>query len=96
MSKRERYLLMRESEYFVLLNMVDEINKQIKIMKKVTRKERQHLDDEDEKNFTQVPLPPMQKKRQRNVWHPAVILMILPVPKKLLKAQAFEKEGQKA
>ena len=40
--------------------MVDKINKQIK---KITRKERQHSDDESNNNFTQVPLPPMQKKR---------------------------------
>ena len=36
--------------------MVDEINKQIKKTKKVARRER-------DSNFTQVPLPPMQKKR---------------------------------
>ena len=43
--------------------MVDEINKQIKKTKKIARKERQHLDDEGDNNFTQVFLPPMQKKR---------------------------------
>ena len=32
-------------------------------MKKIARKERQHLDDESDNNSTQVPLPPMQKKR---------------------------------
>ena len=31
-------------------------------MTKKARKERQHLDDENDNNFTQVPLPPMQKK----------------------------------
>ena len=43
--------------------MVDEINKQIKKMKKIARKERQHSDDESDNNFTQVPLPPIQIKR---------------------------------
>ena len=43
--------------------MVDEINKQIKKTKKIARKERQHSNDESNNNFTQVPLPPMQKKR---------------------------------
>ena len=44
--------------------MVDEINKQIKkTKKKIARKERQHSDDENDNNFTQVPLPPLQKKR---------------------------------
>ena len=43
--------------------MVDEINKQIKKTKEIARKERQHLDDENENNFTQCPLPPMQKNR---------------------------------
>ena len=76
--------------------MVDEINKQIKKTKKLARKERQHLDDENENNFTQVPLSPMQKKGQTNVLHPAVILMILRVVKKLLKLQAWEKEGPKS
>ena len=36
---------------------------QIKKMKKIARKERQHLDDESDNNFTQVSLPPMQTKR---------------------------------
>ena len=55
-------------------------------MKKIARKERQHSDDESDNNFTQVPLPPMQKKGQTSVLHPAVILMILQVVvKKLLK-----------
>ena len=76
--------------------MVDEINKQIKKIKNIARKERQHLDDENDNNFTQVPLPPMQKKRQINVQHSAVILMILQVAKKLLKAQVWEKEGSKS
>ena len=49
--------------------MVDEINKQIKKTKKIARKERQHLDDESDNNFTQVPLPPMQIKRPNK--HPA-------------------------
>ena len=52
MNKQDRYLPMRESEFIALLNMVDEIKKQIKKMKIIARKERQHLDDEDEKNFT--------------------------------------------
>ena len=76
--------------------MVDEINKQIKKMKKIARKERQYLDDEKDNNFTQVPLPPMQKKGQTNILHPAVILMILQVVKKLLKVQAWEKKGAKS
>ena len=53
----------RESEYIALLSMVDEINKQIKKTKKIARKEKQHLDDENNNNFTQVPLPPMQIKK---------------------------------
>ena len=55
------------------------------------------MDDESDNNFTQVPLPPMQKKGQKNVLHPAVILMILRVVvKKLLKVQAWKKEGVKS
>ena len=97
MNKPDRYLPMRESEFVALLSMVDEINKQIKKTKKIARKERQHLDDESDNNFTQVPLPPMQKKDQTNVLHPAVILMILRVVvKNLLKVQAWEKEGAKS
>ena len=43
--------------------MVDEINNEIKkTKKKIARKERQYLDDENDNNFTQVPLAPMQKK----------------------------------
>ena len=77
--------------------MVDEINKQIKKTRKIPRKERQHSDDESKNNFTPVPLPPMQKKGQTNVLHPAVILVILQVVvKKLLKVQAWEKEGAKS
>ena len=38
----------------------------------------------------------MQKKGQTNVLHPAVILMILQVVKKLLKVQAWEKERAKS
>ena len=96
MNKPDRYLPMRESEFVALLSMVDEINKQIKKTKKIARKERQHLDDESDNNFTQVPLPPMQKKRP-NVPHLAVILMILQVVvKKLLKVQVWEKEGAKS
>ena len=64
MNKQDRYLPMRENEYFDLLSMVDEINKQIKKTKNIARKERQHSDDENDNIFTQVPLPPMQKKRQ--------------------------------
>ena len=63
MNKQDRYLPVRESEYIALLSMVDEINKQIQKMKKVARKERQHSDDENDNNFTQVPLPPMQEKK---------------------------------
>ena len=63
MNKQDRYLPIRESEFVALLSMVDEINKQIKKMKKIARKEIQHSDDESNNNFTQVPLPPMQKKR---------------------------------
>ena len=69
MNKPDRYLPMRESEFVALLSMVDEINKQIKKMKKIARKERQNSDDESDNNFTQVPLPPMQKKRPNK--HPA-------------------------
>ena len=77
MNKQHRYLPIRESEFVAILSMGDEINKQIKKMKKIARKERQHLDDESNNNFTQVPLPPIQKKGQTNVLHPAVILMNL-------------------
>ena len=69
MNKPDRYLPVRESEFVALLSMVDEINKQIKKTKKIARKERQHSDDESENNFTQLPLPPMQKKRSNK--HPA-------------------------
>ena len=62
MNKQDRYLPIREGEFVALLNMVDEIKKQIKKMKKIARKERQHSDDENDNNFTQVPLAPMQKK----------------------------------
>ena len=97
MNKPDRYLPMRESEFVALLSMVDEINKQIKKTKKKARKERQHSDYESNNNFAQVPLPPMQKKGQTNVLHPAVILMILRVVvKKLLKVQVWEKEGAKS
>ena len=54
------------------------------------------MDDENDNNFTQVPLPPIKKKRQINIQHPAVILMILSVAKKVLKAQVWEKEGAKS
>ena len=77
MNKPDKYLLMRESELVALLSMVDEISKQIKKRNKIVRKERQHSDNESDNNFTQVPLPPMQKKGQTNILHPAVILMIL-------------------
>ena len=69
MNKQERYLPMRESEFVALLSLVDEINKQIRKMKNIARKERQHSDDENDNIFTQVPLPPMQKKRENK--HPA-------------------------
>ena len=65
MNKPDRYLTMREAEFVVLSSMVDEINKQIKKTKKIAKKERQHLDDESDINFTQVPLPPMQKKKAK-------------------------------
>ena len=65
MNKQDRYLPMRESELVALLSMVDEINKQIKEMKKIARKERQHLDDENDNNFIQVSLPPMQQKKAK-------------------------------
>ena len=98
MNKPDRYLPMRESEFVAVLSMVDEINKQIKKMKKIARKERQHLDDESGNNFThKFPCHPCRKKGQINVLHPAVILMILQVVvKKLLKVQAWEKEGAKS
>ena len=97
MNKPDRYLPMREGEFVALLSMVDEINKQIKKTKKIARKERQNSDDESDINFTQVPLPSMQKNNQTNVLHPAVILTILQVVvKKLLKVQAWEKEGAKS
>ena len=65
MNKQDRYLPMKESEFVALLSMVDETNKQIKKTKKIARKERQHLDDENNNNFAQVPLPPMQKKAKQ-------------------------------
>ena len=40
-------------------------------MKKIARKERQHSDDESDNNFTQVPLPPMQKKRPNKCLAPS-------------------------
>ena len=93
MNKPDRYLPMRESEFVALLSMVDEINKQIKKTKKIARKERQHLDDESDNNFTQVPLPPIQKKGQTNVLYPAVILMILRVVvKKLIPEMLYVNE----
>ena len=69
MNKPDRYLPMREGEFVALLSMVDEINTQIKKTKKIARKERQNSDDESNINFTQVPLPSMQKKRPNK--HPA-------------------------
>ena len=54
MNKPDRYMPMREAEFVALLSMVDEINKQIK---------------KTNINFTQVPLPSMQKKRPNK--HPA-------------------------
>ena len=69
MNKPDRYLPMREGEFVALLSMVDEINKQIKKTKKIARKERRNSDDESDINFTQVPLPSMQKKRPNK--HPA-------------------------
>ena len=63
MNKPDRYLPMREGEFVALLSMVDEINKQIKKTKKIAKKKRRHSDDESDINFTQVLLPPMQKKR---------------------------------
>ena len=69
MNKPDRYLPMREGGFVALLSMVDEINKQIKKTKKIARKERWISDDESDINFTQVPLPSMQKKRPNK--HPA-------------------------
>ena len=69
MNKPDRHLPMREGEFVALLSMVHKINKQIKKTKKIARKERQNSDDESDINFTQVPLPSMQKKRPNK--HPA-------------------------
>ena len=69
MNKPDRYLPMREAEFVALLNMADEINKQIKKTSKIAKKERRHLDDESNHNFIQVPLPRTQKKRPNK--HPA-------------------------
>ena len=63
MNKPDRYLPMREAEFVALLSMVDEINKQIKKTNKIAQKERQNSDNESDINSTQVPLPPLQKKR---------------------------------
>ena len=63
MNKPDRYLPMREAEFVALLSMADEINKQIKKTSKIAKKERRHSDDESNRNFIQVPLPRMQKKR---------------------------------
>ena len=97
MNKPDRYLPMREAEFVALLSMVDEINKQIKKTKKIAKKERQHSDDESNINFTQVPLPPMQKKRPNKRPAPSSDSNDLRVVvKKLLKVQAWEKEGAKS
>ena len=53
---------MRETEFVALLGMVDKINKQIKKIQKIARKERHHSDDENNINFTKVSLPSMQKQ----------------------------------
>ena len=64
MNKPDRYLPMREGEFVALLSMVDQVNKQIKETRKIARKERWwNSDDESDINFTQVPLPSMQKIR---------------------------------
>ena len=68
MNKPDRYLPMREAEFVALLSMVDEINKQIKKTKKIAKK-RDGIWMMRDINFTQVPLPPMQKKRPNK--HPA-------------------------
>ena len=65
MNKPDRYLPMREAEFVALLSMVDEINKQIKKTKKIAKKERWHLDDESDINFTQVPLPSHAEKKAK-------------------------------
>ena len=64
-------LPMREADFVALLSMVDEINKQIKKTKKIAQKERWNSDDESGINFTQVPLPPMQKKRPNKLPAPS-------------------------
>ena len=97
MNKPDRYLPMREGEFVALLSMVDEINKQIKKTNKIGKKERWNLDDESNLNFIQVPLPRMQKKRPNK--HPAsssILTILRVVMKKLLKVQAWEKEGAKS
>ena len=97
MNKPDRYLPMREGKFVALLSMVDEINKQIKKTNKIAKKERWNLDDESNLNFIQVPLPRMQKKRPNKRPASSSILTILRVVmKKLLKVQAWEKEGAKS
>ena len=97
MNKPDRYLPMREGQFVALLSMVDEINKQIKKTKKIARKERWNLDDESDINFTQVPLPSMQKKRPNKCPAPSSDSNdSSSVVKKLLKVQAWEKEGAKS
>ena len=98
MNKPDRYLPMRESEFVALLSMVDEINKQIKKTKKIARKERDIIRMMKATTIShKFPCHPCGKKGQTNVLHPAVILMILRVVvKKLLKVQAWEKEGAKS
>ena len=97
MNKPDRYLPMREGEFVALLSMVDEINKQIKKTNKIAKKERWNSDDESNLNFIQVPLPRMQKKRPNKCPASSSDSKILRVVmKKLLKVQAWEKEGAKS
>ena len=97
MNKPDRYLPMREAEFVALLSMVDEINKQIKKTKKIAQKERQHSDDESDINFTQVPLPPMQKKRPNKCPAPSSDSNdSLSCGEEAVEVQAWEKEGTKS
>ena len=93
MNKQDRYLPMRESEFVALLSMVDEINKQIKKMKKIARKERQHSDDENENNFTQVSLSPMQKKRPNKCPAPSSDSNDSSSCEEAVEGPTWEKEG---
>ena len=56
---------MRESEFCGLLNMAKEIENQMNIIKKKTKSERLYSTDDEEQNFTSVPLPVVKKKRSK-------------------------------